>query len=198
MSLSFQRIAKESFDALAEQHGLTLVYESEVRLEYTSKRVRMLVNFDNGRSYEFAVAFNLVGSEAEQQPYSLAEVLRLKKHAEATSIEGQQIDTQSGLDAALKRAARLASEYASEQLDGSAEAFEQLAKQRAAEAREYGLARDLRAARFQADRAWQEKDFATVVRLYRPLLSHLSPSEVKRFEFASAHTDKNLKNCGRD
>jgi hypothetical protein len=198
MSLLFRRIAKESFGALAEQHGLTLVYESEVRLEYKSKRVRMLVNFDNGRSYELAVAFNLVGSDAEQQPYSLAEVLRLKKHAEATSIEGQQIDTQSSLDAALKKAARLASEYASEQLNGSAEAFKQLAKQRSAEAIEYGLARDLRAARFQADRAWQEKDFATVVRLYRPMLNHLSPSEVKRFEFASARTDENLEDSGRD
>jgi hypothetical protein len=198
MSLSFRSTAKENFDPVAKQHGLRLAYESDDRLVFESDRVRMLVDFDNGRSFELAVAFALIGPDAQQQPYSLAEVLRLKNRPEAACIEGQQLVTQSRLEAALKKAASLASEFASEQLQGNEKTFTNLAKQRAAEAMEYGLARDLRAARLQADQAWQEKDFATVVSVYRPFLSHLSPSEVKRLEFASTHTEGGLEGHASD
>jgi hypothetical protein len=158
----------------------------------------MLVDFDNGRSCELAVAFALIRPDPQQQPYSLAEVLRLRNRPEAAFMEGQQLVTQSSLEAALKKAASLASEFASEELQGNEKTFTNLANQRAAEAMDYGLARDLRAARLRADRAWQEKDFATVVSVYRPFLSHLSPSEVKRLEFASRHTEGGLEGHAGD
>ena len=198
MPLSFRDVVKEHFGAIAQHHGLRLAYESETRLEYESDRAKMLVIFDNERSYELAVAFALVGSNVDEPPYSLAEVLRLQKHPEGTSIEGQQFHAQGSLNEAVRKAACLTSEFASEQLYGNAAAFQELAKQRAAEATAYGLSRDLRAARNEADRAWRAKDFATVVSVYRPFRAYLSPSELKRLEFAGAHIDQKLKGGHRD
>ena len=198
MPLSFRDVAKEHFSAIAQHHGLRLVYESETRLEYESDQARMLVIFDNERSYELAVAFALVGSNVDEQPYSLAEVLRLQKHPAGTSIEGQQFHTQGSLNEAVRKVACLTSEFASEQLDGNAAAFQDLAKQRATEATAYGLSRDLRTARNTADLAWRAKDFATVVSVYRPFRAYLSPSELKRLVFADAQIDRKLKGRRRD
>jgi len=78
MPIPFALDARRDFDAVAQQFGLSCVLANEREVRYENDSVFLIINFDNGRSYELGVEVGRKKLTQSERPFSLAEVLRLR------------------------------------------------------------------------------------------------------------------------
>ena len=187
MAIAFALEARGNFDTVAQQFGLKCVISNETEVRYENDSIFLIVNFDNGRSYELGVEVGRKKQMQPERPFSLAEVLRLRGVADAASIDGIMVHDAHLLGNALMRLAAMTLKYASDFLMGSEFSFSQVAILRKRESDDYALERNLRAARAGSEEAWTRRDYQGVVRSLEPLEQHLSPSEKKRLDYSRRH-----------
>lgn len=187
MTVPFALEARRGFDALAQQFGMFCVLSNDREVRYENDSVFLIINFDNGRSYELGVEVGMKELAQLERPFSLVEVLRLRGVAEAASIDGMMVNDATRLPDALTRLAGLTSQHAADFLGGSNFSFAQLAKLRQREGDAYALAGALRAARARSEAAWTQQDYREVVNSLGPLEQHLSPAEKKRLDYSRRH-----------
>ena len=187
MPIPFALGARRDFDAVAQQFGLSCVVANEREVRYENDNVFLIINFDNGLSYELGVEVGRKKPAQPERPFSLAEVLRLRGVTEAASIDGIMVSDAARLHDALMRLAALTLQHASDFLMGSDLSFAQVAKLRGREGDAYALEGALRAARARSEAAWGRRDYEGVVRSLEPLEQHLSPAEKKRLDYSRRH-----------
>lgn len=187
MTVPFASEARSHFDAVAQQFGLSCVLSNEREIRYENDSVFLIVNFDNGRSYELGVEVGKRSPTKPERPFSLPEVLRLRGVADATAIDGMMVSDAAKLQNALVRLATLTLQQASDFLMGNDFSFAQVAKSRERECDAYALERDLRLARTKSEMAWTGRDYQAVVKELEPLEQYLSPAEKKRLEYSRRH-----------
>jgi hypothetical protein len=179
--------ARRSFDDVAQKFGMSGVSSNDREVRYENDGAFMIINFDNGRSYELGVEIGRRRLAQPERPFSLAEILRLRSAAEAAAIDGMMVSDAARLPDALARLARLTSQYAADFLMGSDFSFAQVAKLRQRESDAYALERDLRSARARSEAAWGKRDYQGVVQSLEPMEQHLSPAEKKRLDYSRRH-----------
>jgi len=187
MTVPFASEARRHFDSVAQQFGMSCAVSNEREVRYENDGVFLVVNFDNGRSYELGVDIGRKKSTQPERPFSLTEVLRLRSVADAASIDGIMISDATRLGDALARLAALTLRHASDFLMGSDFSFAQVAKLREKESDAYALAGSLRSARAKSEAAWSKRDYRAVVNSLEPLEKHLSPAEKKRLDYSRDH-----------
>lgn len=188
VTVPFAFEARQHFDALAKQFGMSCVMSNDQEVRYENDDVFLIVNFDNGRSYELGVEIGRKREGQPERPFSLFEVLRLRSIAHAGSVEGMMISDASRLGNALTRLASLTLLHASDFLTGSAFSFAQVAKLRENESDAYARESTLRSARARSEVAWSKHDFGAVVEALEPLEQYLSPAEKKRLDYSRGHS----------
>jgi len=136
-------------------------------------------------SYELDIALSRPSvAEEVQHPFTLVDLIRVadpvRAHAHrqfaATSIASVQRGT-----------ANLASEfrrYGLEALAGSADFYQKMLTARAESIRQFGIDLADKAARRNAERVWQRRDFQGVVKAYRAMADRLSQVERERLRYA--------------
>jgi hypothetical protein len=176
----------QHFDPLANQYGLKCVTSSPKIVRFENGKVFLQVNFDAYRSYEIGVEIGEIPASAKtaERVFNLAEILRLRSSPDATYVERLQVSKPGILLDAICRLSRLVAQHATGLLSGDAGDFAQVANHRDKECAAYALARDLRYARSDAEKAWTSKNYVTVVNSYKPWEANLTPSEKKRLSFA--------------
>lgn len=184
--IPFSAEARRLFDGVAVKYGLSCVGADERRVRYENGDVFLIVNFDNGRSYELGVEIGQKIPNKVERPFSLAEILRLRNAPSATTIDALSTPDAINLSDGLQLLADLTLGYADDFLKGGGLSFAQVAKLREKESIAYAIQRDLRSARARAEKAWEERNYAGVVKALEPVKSHLSPSEAKRLEYSLA------------
>jgi hypothetical protein len=184
MTIPFASEARRHFDPVAQQYGLSYVASTEWGVRYQNDSVFLMVNFDNGRSYELGIEVGQKKSTQPERPFSLAEVLRLRGVADAVAIDGIMVSDVTRLPDAMARLAALTSQHAPDFLMGSDFSFAQVAKLRERESDAYALERNLRVARAKSETAWSGRDYRAVIAALEPMALHLSPAEKKRLDYS--------------
>lgn len=184
MTVPFASEAKRHFDPIAQQFGLSCVVSTERVVRYENNNVFLIVNFDNGRSYELGIEVGKKKLGQPERPFSLAEVLRLRGVADVATIDGIMVSDAAWLPAAMTRLAALTSQHASDFLMGNDLSFAQVAKLREKEGDAYALERDLRVARVKSEVAWSGRDYRAVIAALEPMEPHLSSAEKKRLDYS--------------
>lgn len=187
MTAPFALDARRGFDALAQQFGMSCVVSNDREVRYENDSAFLIINFDNGRSYELGVEIGRRKLAQPERPFSLAEVLRLRGVAEAVAVDGMMVSDAARLPDALTRLAQLTSQHAADFLMGSDFSFAQVAKLRQRESDAYALEGALRSARARSAAAWEKRDHQGVVQSLEPLEQHLSPAEKKRLDYSRRH-----------
>lgn len=184
MSVPFAPEAKRCFDAVAQQFGMSCVASNDREVRYENDMVFLIINFDNGRSYELGVEIGRKKLAQPERPFSLTEILRLRGVAKGESIDGLMVSDVTRLPDALKRLARLTSQHAADFLTGSDFSFAQVEKLRQREGDAYALEGSLRVARARSEAAWEKRDYQEVVKSLEPVEQNLSPAEKKRLDYS--------------
>jgi hypothetical protein len=194
MSVPFALETRRAFDDLARQYEMNCLPSTDREVRYENDNVFMIINFDNGRSYELGVEVGRKKLAQPERPFSLAEILRLRDVTEAASIDGIMISDMNQLAVTLTRLARLTSQYAADFLMGSELSFAQVAKLRKRESEAYVLKGALREAINKSETAWAEQDYQTVIESLEPLEQHLSPAERKRLNYSRRRLSESPRN----
>jgi hypothetical protein len=166
---------------------MSCVLSNEWELRYENDSAFLIVNFDNGRSYELGIEVGRRKPAQPERPFSLAEVLRLRGVPQAASIDGIMARDSTRLEDALTRLAALTLQHASDFLMGSDFSFAQVARLRQKEGDAYALEGNLRSARARSEEAWSKRDYRAVVKSLEPLEQYLSPAEKKRLDYSRGH-----------
>jgi len=188
LTVPFASEARQQFDIIAQRFEMSCTVSNDQEVRYDNDDVFLIVNFDNGRSYELGVEIGRKKEGQPDRPFSLAEVLRLRSVSDVASIDGLMTSDSSLLGDALARLASLTLQHAADFLRGSAFSFAQVAKLREKESDAYALESSLRSARARSELAWSKHDYGAVVRALEPLEQHLSTAERKRLDYSRGHS----------
>ncbi len=181
--IGFTEAVKSSF-AFVNEYGLELVQEEVTLVRYQSEKVSLTVYHGRG-SYELGVEFERVDLCGEK--FGLYDMLKWAKGAgkiEEIPTGGYQGSSREVVQRLVEEMAELVKRYAEPLLQGDAEIYQTLREQQSYDAAEYTKEVHLRAIRRQAEIAWQNKDYKTLLSLYRDLQGDLFPSEFMRFQYA--------------
>ncbi len=186
---TFNEAVHRYFGPLAVQHGLPCVSSTPEIVRFANEELFLQVRFSASGSFEVGVEIGEVPASADQseRPFNLAEVLRLHASPDAAYVERLQASRPDVLTGAIERLSVLTEKYALGLLDGVASDFMKLGKFRDKECAEYALSRDLRYAREDAEKAWENKDYFAVVEAYMPFEPALTEVERRRLAFAEKH-----------
>jgi hypothetical protein len=135
--IPFSAEARRQFDPVAVTYGLSCAIAEEHRVRYEGSETFLHVNFDNGRSYELGVELGQKISGKVERPFSLAEVLRLRRVPEAVKVDGLLAASPAALADELGLLAQLTMANAPDFLRGSDLSFAQVAKLRETESGAY-------------------------------------------------------------
>jgi hypothetical protein len=171
--------------AFLTESGYRCVESTPSWVRFESANVFVELVFDGNRSYELGLLFGLKRSaRIGVVSFSIAELLRLRGAEEADRFSLIQVTSPESLASFVEQLAKMLRTYGSDIILGNEEIFAELAEQRQREVKAFALEGKLRMARAQAERAWRNKDYATVVAVLAPLRSALTPSEIGKLEFA--------------
>lgn len=180
--LGFNEAVKLTF-AFVKKYGLKLVQEKVTLVRYQSEKV--ILNVYHGRgSYELGVEFERMGFP---ETFSLYELLKWAKSAgeiEEIPIGGYQTSSREGVQKLVAQMAELVKRYAEPLLRGDAAVYDALRERQSRDAATYQREMHLRVLREQAEAAWQDKNYETLLSLYSDMQGDLTPSEFMRFQYA--------------
>lgn len=182
MQNTFNDLVRTAFAFLVADYRFRLLDEQEKYLRFESKSIVVVLAYDQQRSYEINLGLGLQG---DPQPlFDLGEVLRSRGVESEKHPAGYQAQASEVVRNLVLKMADLLERYGAELLRGDAKAWHELKALREMECSEYARQRDLGYARSNASAAWDRKDFFGVVRALSPWQAVLSPTDLKRLEYA--------------
>lgn len=189
--LGLQSQAETHFGFLVSERGYRCVDSSPDRVRFESSSTFIELGFDGNRSFELGLLVGMVASR--DVPFTIDEILRFHNAPEAASLSLVQVTTREALARWVAKLSAALRAYGSELIDGDEVRFAALARQRQKEVQDYAIERDLQAARAEAELAWQKSDYASVIRVLKPLRSALTASELKKLEIAEQRMSRPLE-----
>jgi len=189
--LGFAKTVVDAFDFLVKDHGFCCVRSEMTLVRFESPVV--VVNVYHGRaSYEIGVEIELMNDPLAkiEPPLSLREIVEFNGAEHQTGYT--KVVTFSANDADLVRKfvnklADLVKIYAEPVLKGDRLVFDQLRAFRSRRAAEADREERISRIRSEADKAWQRKDYSSVINLLEKIEMHLTPAEAKKLEYARKH-----------
>jgi hypothetical protein len=186
--LGFVDAVCRSFEFLTTEFGFTIITQTPTMVRFEGDRAVVQV-FHGRSSYVLGVEIGLkMLSRDGEIRYSLRELVALGENASDAVYGEFQISSAAGLPALVEQLAELTKRVGIKALEGDLEVFERLAAQRHREGRVLTDASTALWLREQAGKAWQNRDFASVVEAYTALASletvEMRRSETARLEYA--------------
>lgn len=183
--LGFVATARAAFDFVAgPPYHLRLVSQDEYWISYEGDDV-VLAILHEPVSFELRLAlWRPSVRHEEMRPYHIGDFIRVADPEAAAAHRAFAAVTEGGVRNGM---ARLVSEFRQFGLDalrGDAEFLRHVSAARAAAAAAFGVRMTDLTGRRNAERAWQARDYAEVVRWYLTLEDRLFPAERKRLSYA--------------
>lgn len=191
MTLIFSKHTHKYFDYLVSAYRYQCVGSSEDCVRYENDDVFVNVRFDNGWSYELDVEVGQKGVlfNGQERPFNLGEILRLRGVEKKEKYTFVQTSNQEYLINAIEHLAELLKRYAKDFLQGDQAAFLSITSLRERECEDYEIEQELKSVRNEVAKAWDKKDFEKIIQLYTPVERYITPSEMKKLEYAKNHVD---------
>jgi hypothetical protein len=183
--LGFAEAVITCFSFLVEEYGLSLVTQETTYLRFESNAV--FVNVYHGRlSYEVGVE---IGEQQKansvlERGFVLGEIIAMTDYDIGAKFCFYQATTPELIMKSVTQTAELVKAYARPALSGDRSFFEGLSKVRSRMSREYLKEMEMGRVRQEAEVAWREKHYEQLVELYEAVKDDLTPSEIKKLEYA--------------
>jgi hypothetical protein len=187
-ALGFVDKTRSAFGFLKE-FGFREIGAEESIVRYATDRV--FLNVYHGRSsYELGIELGAMGDATEASGHSMSALIRLQNPEQAARFRNAIATNPIEVETAVMNLAKLVDTYGGQALRGDPVVFATLDRQRKEWAAEY--AADVAYAQVQtaADEAFRRHDYTEAARLYVQVQGKLTPTELKKLEYAKKH-------CGR-
>lgn len=190
--LGFAEEVQNAFGFLVRELNYRCVAREPTFVRYESDQV--FVNVYHGRaSYELGVEIGRLDSPGEaQHGYTLAELMRLVDPESEAGYRYVTARTAGLVEQGVAHLSELFRRYAGAALQGEADTFAQLHEQRRRWNHEYANEVMLSQVRPQAEEAFRRKDYAEALKLFESIREGLTPSELKKLEYARKKQQQQL------
>lgn len=183
MSARFGDMAKRAFSFL-ESAGFRLVQGEQHALRYETAQVFVAIEWD-ARSGELNVYLGLQPKKGERaDAFSLGDLLSMEQMGKPSRTMPFQVADESRLEPFLKELATEMRAHAAPALYGDRMYFRRLEAFRHAQSQAYMRDMELRHIRAEAEKAWRERNYDEVARLYTSIEHDLSESERGKLAYA--------------
>lgn len=186
--LGFQDTVKSNFRFL-ERYGLELVESNSTLVKYESSRV--FVRIYHGRvSFELGVELGEV-SDPLEKAVSIFDVVDAEGASDREGLSGHtvfQVSSKKDLEELMPKLSSLVQKYAGPLLRGDRHAYERVREHQSRKAARETREVQLTAVRRKAEAAWQKRDYARLIELFRPWRQYLIGSEAKKLAYAERHS----------
>lgn len=182
-SLVYKNLVNQSFEFLVSVYGCTLLPSSKNSYfeTYASGDITVDVMYDANRSFELDVRLSYLGTGSPNESISLHEIVH------AGGVHGfrtPQVVDERSLASAVENCAMVLKEYGSNYLRGDHFSFRRISKCREKQSIDYGIARDVRMVKAEAEVAWQKKNYMDVFSLLDSIRIYLSDADLKKLEYS--------------
>jgi len=185
MSARFFEMVHRGFSYL-EDAGFRRRNDGPGLVIYESDRSFVVVTWD-ARSGELDAFIGLAPRTGRvQDEYSVADVLGVAGFA-ASDRRPAQVADESRLESFVAALARNVREHAQLGLAGDRMYFRRLEAFRGANADAYMADMELSQVRAEVEKAWRDRQYDKVVRLYTSVEGHLTEAEARKLEYARKH-----------
>jgi hypothetical protein len=185
-ALRFAEVVREEF-AFLQSHGFKCVRSDATLVRFKSQHVRLGV-YHGRRSFEIGLDIRSSSGSLGEPNYSMAAVIRMVDPSKADQYRDFAARSAEEVVEGVRRLSALLRAYAEAGILDDPGLFERLRKDRESWVRDYAQKVNLTQKRRELEEAWRAKDYVRVVTLLRPLRDALTPSELKKLEYAEKHT----------
>lgn len=183
----FQQDVVRAFRKIMDDHAFIVAFADDCYIRLDSQKVSIHVRYDQHRSYEVDVSFELHGEKSSVRvPFTLGEIYREMKVPSASECSFLQTSEYPKVVSFLNSTCQILQSYCSHILKGDPTAFEAVKNRRTTEAAEYTRHVQFDSVKEKAAKAWSEKKFRDYVDLMRGFYDILSESERKKVFYASS------------
>ncbi len=184
-NLGFVEATLTAFDFLVHEYGFHVVSAEPTFVRYESGDT--FVNVYHGRaSYELGAEVGLLvrGSGQFERAFSIGDVLDLLGTREKAGHTCFQASTAGDVMKLVPKLGGLVEEYAVLALKSDPQIFERLSEAQKTASDKLLTEWNLSDVRQEADKAWQQKNYARLAELYESIRAELTPAENKKLEYA--------------
>ncbi len=183
MSEKFSDIVRRTF-AFLEEAGFRCTQDGPTRLEYETDNVFVAITWDC-RSGEVNEYIGLQPRRGERKyGFSFSDLLAMEGADLPERKMPFQVANENRLGPFVEKLAEDTKAFAQPALAGDRMYFRRLKTFTNAAARTYMRGMKIRGVRFQAEEAWQRRDFERVIYLYSSIENDLSRSERGKLDYA--------------
>ena len=185
----FSDIVVKYFDFLVNQFGYSKKLISDTWIEYQSKQISVVFVYDSRRSYEVSIS---LGDEANVQnsvPFHFL-CLAYGETEQVKQLSYFSSQQMSLIDNYLKNVSTFMQERMSSILMGNPDELNKVKTILLKESKMYTQSRRERISRENADKVWQQKDYARFLEITDQMSFILSELDKRKIEFAKKQTRK--------
>lgn len=184
--LHFPEATEANFGFLAGR-GFKRVQDEETFVRFQSDRA--YVNVYHGRK-SFEVGLEIGPLQSAETPYSMSEIIRLVEANKADEYRSYSARSAEGVAEGVRQLAALCRRYVDAGLLDDPKLFERLHMGRKTWSEGFALEVNLTQVRRKLEVAWHAKDYAKVVELLKPLRNALTPTELRKLDYAEKHAGR--------
>ncbi len=183
--LHFAQSVKKSFAFLSRTYNMQSVESTPINVRYENKDVYINIYHEN-LSYELGVRIGQL-SDKKGRSYWLEEVLRVfagQKHNYGTFFQASNAEDvrKSVIDVAM-----YVEKFYGPLLRNDSDAFQRLESACRLFGEQYERESILKDIRLKAEKAWKNKEYEKVVKLFKPYHSELKKTEIAKLEYSLKH-----------
>lgn len=182
----FKKCVLEEFGFLISQYGFKCQQADLNYLRFESDTVFVEFYYDGQRSYEMDFAIGLLGDiyNGKERSFYLGELVRFSDKVKKEDYKLIQASTPQKVTRLISKMSTLVDTYAKDFLLGNKSSFNELSCFRQRECNELALDITLNDIREAVQKAWKQKDYECIVKLYEPVKDHISQSEYKKLKYS--------------
>lgn len=185
--LRFAEAVHKHFDLLLKEHGFKCVSSDQTFVRYESDEI--FINVYHGRSsHEIGTEIGRLNHPDEVETgYSIGSFLQLIDPKQADSYRYFIARNPDAVEKGVSQLSELFKKYALSLLLSDKAIFTKLGKQRIVLTHAFAREVLVSQVRPEATEAFQRKDYQEAARLYESIKEDLTPTEVKKLQYAKKH-----------
>lgn len=190
--LGFEKAVKEYFAFLVDEYGYMCILSNLNIVKYTSDKVYFNV-YHEKISYEIYFEIGLLPEDCNSQlNVTISDIV------ETAGLVNEeiyyQVSNNKDINLIVKKLASLVKTHAKEALKGSFDYFKEVSEIRYKRQQHALLIQEIKTAEEKAKKAWDVKDYKTVVKIYSQYEKDLSIVQIKMLEYAKKKVSRNIMN----
>ena len=172
------------FRFLVEDFGFVVVKQDPTLVRFESRDV--FVNLFHGRgSYELGVEMGeRISEESREFGFTLREIISVTDTEKGSAYRPPQITEPELITKHVSAISELVKQFAPLALVGDKDFFKRASDLQVKKSDEYLKTLELKRVRSEVDVAWRDKNYDQVLELYEAVKDDLTPSELKKLEYA--------------